>query len=497
MEEIRKFYLSKIISMSFLFLILFSLGNSKKDSNYEKSEINNFLEIENTIFSEKELGDIKDVLKQLNNTLDKDPYYKGKAWEKTAYIVDTYGPRLWGGKSLEAAVVDIQSMMKMDKFENYYLEEVKDVDVWIRGKESLTLFDPRQIPTSIPMIGLGLSVGGDVKAEVIVVKDWDDLKQKDVSGKIVFYNCIWKGYGETVEYRVMGGIEAAKKGAVGVLIRSITPISWETPHTGMMIYDEKIKKIPACAISLEDADMFQRMADRGQKIVVRLYMEGNYDSQKSTAHNIIAELKGSEKPDEIILMGGHIDSWDVGPQTGATDDLAGFIVCYEALRILTNMNFRPKRTIRLIGWSGEEMGKENNGAHVYVNNRINEMKNHILAFESDLGANDIFGFGLSGSDRAGVIMDKIVRLFNPYGINKLTYDGENADVGPLFDYKVPILKNLVESTPDAKEYFTSHHTAADNMNRLNPEYMDRNVFGIAGMMYIVANLSEDIPKNDA
>lgn len=501
-------------SYSLILIILFSLNilyikaHSKSsflsdDLNLIGSNANNELNlnsIENQELSEMTLLDIRKSLKLINNTISNNPDFSNQAYEKTAYIVDTYGPRLWGSEVLELAVRDMLTMLEKDGFENYYLEDVPDVRVWNRGEESLTLYDPRPYPTLIPMIGLGLSIGGNVTAEVIVVNSFDELDKLDdskVKGKIVLFNSIWTHYGDTVKYRVTGPSRASKKGASAVIVRSVTPISWETPHTGALNYEEGVTPIPACAISLEDADMFARMQDRKQKIVVNLYMEAHYSKETTTAHNILAEFKGSEYPEEVLLMGGHIDSWDVGPQTGATDDLVGFFVCYEALRVLTKLNLRPKRTIRLIGWSGEEMGQSNNGAHIYLKNRLNIIDKHVVAFESDLGANDITGFGFTGSGRASIIINQITREFKEYGMDKLVDDGQNADVAPLYEKGIPIMRNYVESTPDAQEYFISHHTAADNMSRLNTHHLDRNVMGIAGMMYSIANLSIKLPNNDS
>lgn len=451
---------------------------------------------------EKNLNDSKniaDVLKLLNETISKNPEYKGKAWEKAAYLSDTFGPRLWGSESLQYFTDEVIDMMKKDEFEKYYKQEVPDTPVWRRGEEYLILKDPREVPTNIPMIGLGWSVGGDFEAEVIVVKNFEELQKLDeklTEGKIILFNCIWESYGKTVAYRSRGVVEAAKKKAIAAVIRSVAPISWENPHTGLLTYEDNVKKIPGCAISLEDADMFQRMSDRGQKIVVKLYMEAKFEEKTTTTYNIIGELKGSQNPEKILLMGGHIDSWDVGPQTGSSDDLIGFMMCYEAMRVLKKLNLIPKRTIRLIGWAGEEVGSDNNGAMVYTNTveKNGELKNHIIAFESDLGSNDITGFGFVGNNKANYIMQEIVKKFEPYKMDLFSNDAENADIASLYFKGIPILKNINTKTKDHREYFIIHHSAADTMSYINPEFVDRHVMAIAGIMYAIADLPMDLPK---
>lgn len=444
-------------------------------------------------------NNIDDVLKLLNETISKNPEYKEKAWNTAAYLSDTFGPRLWGSESLQYFTDEVINMMKNDGFEKYYKQEVPDTPVWKRGEEYLILKDPREVPTKIPMIGLGWSIGGDFEAEVIVVKNFEELKQLDdkiTTGKIILFNCIWEKYGITVDYRSYGVIEAAKKKAIGVIIRSIAPISWENPHTGVLTYDDNVKKIPGCAISLEDADMFQRMSDRKQTIIVKFYMEAKFEEKTTTTYNIIGELTGNKYPEKILLMGGHIDSWDVGPQTGSSDDLIGFIMCYEAMRVLKKLNLIPKRTIRLIGWAGEEIGSDNNGAMVYTRTaeKNDEIKNHILAFESDLGANDITGFGFQGNIKANYIIQEIVKKFKPYNMNLFSNNAGNADVASLYARGIPILKNINTKTIDHREYFVIHHSAADTMSYINKEFVDRHVMAIAGIMYAIADLPMDLPK---
>ena len=451
----------------------------------------------------KNHSNYSNILKLIDSQVRTNSTFKNSAFNRLAYLVDTIGPRLWGSKGLDLAEKELLKEMKDEKFENPRLEVVPipNTTHWVRGKESLTLFSPREVPWKLGMIGLGKSIGGNVTGEIIVVNSFDDLKKRnsEVSGKIVLFNQKWENYHKTVKYRLHGASKASKYGAIGCLVRSITPKSIYTPHTGLMVYNLKHPKIPAAAITLEDADMFQRMKDRGQKIVVNLYMEAKF-LEKTISHNVIGEIIGYEKPNEIVLMGGHLDSWDTGSQTGANDDGGGLIVCFEALRVLTKLGLRPRRTIRFIAWAGEEMGDVKNGAETYVENAFqNRIENHILAFESDLGTTDIIGFGYTGNSKGLSIVNNIAKEY----LNSLNAsfiknnDGISADTETLNGvYGVPVMRNLVKDTEDQEFYFTYHHTAADSMYMMSKEDLDRNVIVIASMMYIIADLENSVGREN-
>lgn len=239
------------------------------------------------------------------------------------------------------------------------------------------------------------------------------------------------------------------------------------------------------------------MSDRGQKIELELYMEAHFEEEVST-YNLVGDIVGSEYPEEILLMGGHIDSWDVGPQTGANDDAAGFMVCMEAVRTLIKLNLRPKRTIRFIAWSGEEMGDRNSGAPSYVRRHQDELKNHIIAFESDSGTTNILGWGFSGGKNGFQIFENIHNnyLKNNLEMNKLVFgDGVMVDTEPLFGNGIPVVRNLIEDTPDSANYFKVHHSAGDSVSVLSKEDMDKNVIAISSMFYILANIPERFPRD--
>lgn len=490
-------------------MILFALSSMSCDtltSELVQSEEKYFLKREffNEFISDDKYSDFLEVFKTIDYQVKTNDTLKGASFDKTAYVVDTFGPRLWGSPALEAAINYMKTQMEKDGFDKVVLEKIDNVPVWKRGNEYLLLRSPRKVPTKIPMIGLGLSVGGSVlDKEVVVVNNFDELDRADLTDKVVLLNGQWdKSYSNTVKYRSEGAARAAKRGALGIIIRTIGPKSLENPHTGRVDYDkdESVKKIPACAISLEDADMLARMYKRKQVIKVDLVMEAKFDGF-TTTNNLVGDFLGSEKPDEIVLLGGHVDSWDTGPQTGANDDLGGFYVCYEAVRTLISLGLKPKRTLRVVGWSGEEMGFPNKGAFEYAKNHEKELDKHVVAFESDEGVTQIKGFGLNGSIKAYSVLNTIMKIMKGnYDYNNLYYNyGSAVDTKPLYEKGIPQMVNsLGDPTKDNynDQYFYYHHSAADTMSILTKDAMDSNVIAIAQMFYAIADLPKMLPKNN-
>src|SRR5438552_3856671 len=276
------------------------------------------------------------------------------AWNKLAELTDGFGNRLSGSQALERAIDWILARMKAEGLDNPHTEPAM-VPHWVRGHEKAELLEPRYV--ELPMLGLGGSVAtprGGIEAPVLVVSSFDELKAHaaDARGKIVLFDVPFTGYGQTVAYRGVGAIEAAKAGAVAALIRAVGPFGMRTPHTGSMApYDSTVRKIAAAAITMEDAAMLHRMQARGQRIVVRLEMEAQ-TLPDAPSRNVMAEITGREKPDEVVVFGGHIDSWDVG--TGAMDDGGGMVIAWEAVRLLKKLGLAPRRTIRAVGWTNEE-----------------------------------------------------------------------------------------------------------------------------------------------
>jgi carboxypeptidase Q len=340
------------------------------------------------------------------------------------------------------------------------------------------------------MLGLGGSIAtpkGGITAAVMVVSTFDELTRRssEAKGKIVLFDAPFTSYGQTVAYRVQGAIAASKAGAVASLIRSVTPYSLRTPHTGVMAYDSAVKKIPHAAITVEDAMMIHRMIDRGEKVVVRLEMDAQ-TLPDVPSRNAIGELRGSEKPDEVVVMGGHSDSWDVGQ--GAMDDGGGIVVAWEALNLIKKLGLKPKRTIRVVGWVNEEtMGR---GALAYRDAHKADADKHVLVVESDDGVFAPQSFGFTGSDSARVIMKQIAALLGRVGPIAIGANGGGADIEPMMALGVPGAGLEV----DGARYFWYHHTEADTVDKLDPVEMQRCVAAMAVLAFIVADLPERLPR---
>jgi carboxypeptidase Q len=409
------------------------------------------------------------------------------AYNRLGYMCDTFGPRLSGSKNLENAINWILKEMNNDGLENVKGEKVA-VPTWIRGKESATLLSP--FKKELSMLGLGGSIAtprGGLKAEVIVVNDWDELESRsnEVPGKIVLFNAPFTSYGETVAYRYSGASAAAKHGAVASLIRSIGPWSMNTPHTGVMAYKDDVKKIPHAALTMEDAMMLSRIHDRNDKIIVKLDMNARMVADR-WSRNVLGEIKGSIYPEEVVVVGGHIDSWDVGQ--GAHDDGGACIASWEVLRLIKELGLKPKRTIRCVMWTNEENGGKGNKG--YRDMHLDEMDKHVLAIESDGGVFSPKGFGFSGSNSARNIVEEIHELMKPIGANTISEGGRAADVAPLNDEGVPVMSLKV----DGSKYFWYHHTNADTFDKIDFNEFNRCIAAMAIMAYVVADLDEPLPR---
>ena len=408
------------------------------------------------------------------------------AYDRLAFMTDTYGPRISGSQALEDAIDWMLDEMNEDGLENVRGEDVM-VPRWVRGEETLTLLEPRV--ADLRILGLGGTIGTSptgVTAEVLVVNSYDDLTANadKAVGKIILYNnAEWTGYDTT--YRRSGAVRAAQVGAVGSLIRSIGPVSMYTPHTGASSYADDVVKIPHAAVTIEDASMMQRMQDRGQKIVVRLNMD-DVTLPDALSRNVIGEIVGSEFPDEVVVFGGHIDSWDVG--VGAMDDGGGVVAAWEALRLMKELGLRPRRTIRVIAWTNEENGSR--GANAYKNAYLDQIENHILGIESDGGVFKPSGFGFSGSDAAFNLLTEIGHLLDRIDSGTITKGGGGADIGPLMREGMPGMGLRVDRT----EYFWYHHSPADTMDKLDPHEMGLCVATMAVMAYVVADMETRLPR---
>ncbi|MFN8574307.1 MAG: M28 family metallopeptidase [Gemmatimonadaceae bacterium] len=409
------------------------------------------------------------------------------AWNRLAELTERFGNRFSGSDRLNMALDWMQAQMSKDGLDNVRGEPAM-VPHWVRGAESAELVQPRQ--QTLPMLGLGGSIAtppGGITAEVLVVNSFDDLKAKadQAKGKIVLFDVPFTDYGATVQYRANGAVEASRAGAVASLIRSVTPYSQRTPHTGGMRYDSTVKKIPHAAITVEDAEMIHRMQNRGEKVVVKLTMSAQ-TLPDVPSKNVIAELKGTEFPDEVVIMGGHTDSWDVG--RGAMDDGGGVVVAWEAIRLLKELGLRPRRTIRVVGWVNEENGLR--GGTAYRDRYKDAAAKHVAAIESDGGVFKPEGFGFTGSDAATAIVKQIGSLLDPIGAGAITKGGGGADIGPMMQLGVPGLGLNVDGT----KYFWYHHTDADTIDKLDPHDVALCVATMATMAYVLADLPEKLPR---
>jgi carboxypeptidase Q len=410
------------------------------------------------------------------------------AWNRLAELTDTFGPRFTGSPNLERAIEWAAATMKQDGLDNVRLEPVT-VPRWVRGQESLEILAPQR--DVIPMLGLGGSIAtppAGVEAEVLVVSSGDDLNRRaaDAKGRIVLFNVPYTSYGETVQYRANGASMAARHGAVGMLVRAVGPIGHRTPHTGGMAYAADAPRIPAAAISVEDAQRLQRLAARGVTVRVRLKMEARFDPD-GESFNVVGELPGRERPAEIVLVGCHFDSWDVG--TGASDDAVGCIVTWEAVRLMKALNIRPRRTVRLVLFTNEENGLR--GANSYRDRYRADAANHVFALESDSGVFAPARLGFSGTEAARTVIHDIAALLAPIGMQTVINGGGGADIGPIAALgKVPTMAYA----GDATRYFTIHHTPADTIDRIDPKEVSTAAASIAAMVYVIADMPQSLPK---
>lgn len=411
------------------------------------------------------------------------------AYTRLGTLVDRFGHRLSGSPSLEAAIDWILSEMKRDGLQNVRGEPVM-VTHWQRGVESAELVQPRRTP--LKMMGLGGSVGtpkGGITAPVLVVSSFDELRHRAAAakGKIVLFDAPFTEYPETRRYRTGGAVAAARVGAVACLIRSVTPFSIRSPHTGRMEYDSTVRRIPGAALSVEDAMLLHRMQDRGEPVVVTLRM-GARTLPDARSRNVVAEVVGREKPDEVVVMGGHIDSWDTG--TGAMDDAGGSVAAWEALRLIHRLGLRPRRTVRVVLWTNEENGVQ--GGKAYRDAQAGELDQHQLAMESDNGVFQPSGYVLAGSDSAAALATRVAALMRSLGATRVerSQDSPEADIEPLVDRGVPGIGLLV----DRSRYFWYHHTEGDTLDKLNPAEMGRCVAALAVMAYVMADLPERLPR---
>jgi carboxypeptidase Q len=425
----------------------------------------------------------RDVADQLIRTAQAD----SSAYDRLGRLVDGFGHRLSGSPSLERAIDWVLAEMTRDGLDNPRTEPVM-VPHWVRGNESAELISPRRTP--LTMLGLGGSVGtpkAGITAQVLVVSSFEELeiRKAEAKGRILLFDAPFTNYRETVAYRRTGPVAAAKAGAIACFIRSVTPFSIRSAHTGSTRYDSTVTRIPAAALTVEDAMMLHRMQDRGERVVVRLSMEAR-TLPDAPSRNVMAEIVGREHPDEVVVLGGHIDSWDVGQ--GAMDDGGGVVAAWEAVRLIRRLGLRPRRTVRVVGWTNEENGTR--GGLAYRDARGAEVDRHVLALESDEGTFAPVGFGFGGGPEGLAIVREVGKLLASIGADSVAEGGGEADIGPLMERGVPGLSLLVDPT----RYFWYHHTQGDTLDKLDPAELARCVAAMAVMAYVVADVPEQLPR---
>ena len=407
---------------------------------------------------------------------------------RLAALVDGFGHRISGSAALEQAIDWVLAELQRDGFANVRGEPVM-VPHWVRGTESATLVSPREAP--LHMLGLGGSVGtsGDgVTADVIVVHSFDELERRksEAAGRIVLFNTPFPkdsepfaGYDAAVQYRGYGATAAAKVGAVAMLLRSVATFSIQSPHTGGLRYDTTVTKIPAAALSIEDAEMLDRMQARGEKVRVTLKMSAQM-LPDAPSRNIVAELRGRELPDEVVVIGGHIDSWDVGQ--GAMDDGAGSVAAWEAVKLLKRLGITPRRTVRVVLFTNEENGLR--GGTGYRDAHRSELSKHFAAIESDNGIFAPRGFRFQGTKSAARRAALLAPLTRIAGAPKVAPGEGEADVGPIIEEGVPGFALDV----DATKYFWYHHTSGDMLNVVSDADLRRCVAAMAVLAYALAEM---------
>ncbi|MBN2360420.1 MAG: M20/M25/M40 family metallo-hydrolase [Deltaproteobacteria bacterium] len=414
-----------------------------------------------------------------------------RAYERLRYLSDRIGARLAGSPNLEAAVQWALAEIRRDGLERVRTDPVL-VPHWVRGTESARLLNP--LPQPLPVLGLGGTVAtpaGGITAPVVGVRSMAELPalRERARGAIVLFNCAmppaappFEAYDKVYDCRSDGASAAAKLGAVAVLVRSLTTRSLRTLHTGTLWYEDKVKKIPAASISVEDAELIQRALDRDEQVRVKLEL-GARQLPEARSANVIAEWRGRERPDEIVLIGAHLDSWDVSP--GAQDNGAGVVVAMEVVSLLRQQALRPRRTVRLVLFTNEENGMR--GAHDYF--RRHGAEHHVAAIELDRGAGRPVGWSVDGSEAT---LDRARELAHPLrvlGAERVEPGFAGVDLIPLTRAGVAGL----ELEAEADHYFDIHHSAADTFEKVDRLDLALQAAAAAAMVWQLAEVVDPLP----
>lgn len=422
-------------------------------------------------------------------------YYltKSRCYSNLEHLTQKIGGRLSGSPQAEAAVAWAKKAMYAAGADTVILQPCM-VPHWVRGKKESAFIgvDTRGIMTPLSVVALGSSVGtGNVpiEAPIVEVKSFDELQtlgDKNIRGKIVFYNVYFDqtkirpghAYGEAVKYRVQGASMAAKYGARACLVRSMTSVADDEPHTGNMRYDSTVCmiKIPALALGYKSADLLSESLKKEKNLIMLL--ESHCENLPPVlSYNVVGQIKGSEKPNEFIIAGGHLDSWDNGQ--GAHDDGAGVVQCIEVLSAFKQLGLRPKHSIRAVAFMNEENGL--GGGKAYAKWAEDNKEKHLAALETDAGGYTPRGFGV---DTLHGLYKKVLpwkSLFSPYFVDRIEPEGGGADLSILETSGVP----CIGFEPDTQRYFDIHHTAADTFDKINKRELELGAGAIGGLIYLI------------
>lgn len=423
----------------------------------------------------------------------------GECYENLRVLCKTIGHRLSGSPQAEKAVQWGKVVMEKAGFDRVFLQDVM-VPHWVRGtheRGSMTLSknpkmkDGTPVTQSMKISALGGSVGtkGALTGEVIEVHDFDELKRlgpEKIKGKIVLFNRpfdprhihTFSSYGHCVNQRVQGATEAAQYGAKAVIIRSMAHGHGDHPHTGSMIYEDSLHKIPAAAISTVTADKISQELQQGRKVSVTLDFECKL-LPDAKSHNVVGEITGSVYPDRIITIGGHLDSWDIGE--GAHDDGAGCVQSMEVLRLFKVLGIRPRHTIRAVLFMNEENGLR--GGKKYAELAESNNEKHVAALESDRGGFAPRGFSIEGTEAQLKWMQSLYRLLKPYDLHHFEAGGSGADISPLKKkFKDIVLFGFI---PDSQRYFDHHHAETDVFENVNKRELELGAAAMAAFVYLL------------
>jgi carboxypeptidase Q len=414
---------------------------------------------------------------------------RGQCYNDLRDLCKKIGHRLSGSPQAEQAVQWGKEALEKAGADKVWLQPVR-VPHWVRGKESLKLAFKDGKNVEVPVLSIGNSQGTDGKlleAEIVMVRDIEELarlKDAQIKDKIVFFNHhfpqelieTFQGYGQAGRYRWSAPNAASARGAAGVIIRSVSTGEDDFPHTGSMRYADTVKKIPAVAIGNKSADMLAEKYKAGH---TKAYLSSECKMLGEVmSYNVIGEIKGSKYPDEIVLVGGHLDSWDVGE--GAHDDGAGCVQSIEVIRALKAAGIKPKRTVRAVLFMNEENGLK--GGIAYADSAKAKKEKHVLAIESDAGGFSPRGIGLDMKDEQRRQIQQYRNLFLPYGVYDFEGHESGADISSLAHTGVP----AAGLRPDSQRYFDYHHTDADVFEAVNHRELKLGAVTLSALVYLVS-----------